>query len=101
MAASKVVLITGCSKGIGQEAALFLARDPQRQFKVYATMRNLAANNDDLKTKAGSTFDDTLFIRELDVTKQETIDKTVKDIVDKEGTIDVLSRYYVRLGFIF
>ena len=93
MAASKVVLITGCSKGIGQETALFLARDPQRRFRVYATKRNLAANNDDLKTKAGTALDDTLFIRELDVTKQDTIDQTVKDIVDNEGTIDVLSMY--------
>ena len=93
MAASKVILLTGCSKGIGQEAALFLARDPQRRFKVYATMRNLAANDNELKEKAGNTFDDTLFIRELDVTKQETIDQTVKDIVDNEGTIDVLSMY--------
>ena len=89
----KVVLITGCSKGIGQETALFLARDPQRRFKVYATMRYLAAYENDLKTKAGITFDNTLFIRELDVTKQETIDKTVEDIVNKEGKIDVLSMY--------
>ena len=58
-------------------------------------MRNLAANSDDLKTKAGSTFDDTLFIRELDGTKQETIDKTVKVVVDKEGTMDVLRMYCV------
>ncbi|XP_072028483.1 retinol dehydrogenase 8-like [Amphiura filiformis] len=87
----QVVLITGSSKGIGQEIALLLARDPQRRFKVYATMRNQSTRQDDLKTKAGSSLDDTLFIRELDVTKQETIDKTVKEIVDSEGRIDVLA----------
>ncbi|XP_072028485.1 retinol dehydrogenase 8-like [Amphiura filiformis] len=85
-----VVLITGSSKGIGQEIALHLAKDPQRRFKVYATMRNQSTRQDDLKTKAGSSLDDTLFIRELDVTKQETIDKTVKEIVDSEGRIDIL-----------
>ncbi|XP_072028486.1 retinol dehydrogenase 8-like [Amphiura filiformis] len=87
---SLVVLITGSSKGIGQEIALHLAKDPQRRFKVYATMRNQSTRQDDLKTKAGSSLDDTLFIRELDVTKQETIDKTVKEIADSEGRIDVL-----------
>ncbi|XP_072028488.1 retinol dehydrogenase 8-like [Amphiura filiformis] len=76
--------------GIGQEIALHLAKDPQRRFKVYATMRNQSTRQDDLKAKAGSSLDDTLFIRELDVTKQETIDKTVKEIVDSEGRIDVL-----------
>ncbi|XP_072029196.1 retinol dehydrogenase 8-like [Amphiura filiformis] len=88
--ASQVVLITGCSRGIGLETALYLAKDPQRRFKVYATMRSMATNQEDLKTQAGKAFDDTLFILELDVTKQDTIDKTVKEIVDKEGKIDVL-----------
>ncbi|XP_072026844.1 retinol dehydrogenase 8-like [Amphiura filiformis] len=85
-----IVLITGCSRGMGQETALYLAKDPQRRFKVYATMRNVDTNRDELKTKAGDSFEDTLFIRELDVTKQETIDTTVKGIVEHEGRIDVL-----------
>ena len=61
-----VVVITGCSKGIGQNIALHLAKDPQRRFKVYATMRDCATKQDDTKTKAGKYFEDTLFIRELD-----------------------------------
>ncbi|XP_049623986.1 17-beta-hydroxysteroid dehydrogenase type 1 [Suncus etruscus] len=36
-----VVLITGCSSGIGMHLALRLASDPSRSFKVYATMRDL------------------------------------------------------------
>ncbi|XP_072028494.1 retinol dehydrogenase 8-like [Amphiura filiformis] len=88
--ASQVVLITGCAQGIGKEITLTLARDPQRRFKVYATMRNLVKRQNELKTEAGSNLDDTLFIRELDVTKQDTIDKTVKEIIDNEGKIDVL-----------
>ncbi|XP_072029953.1 retinol dehydrogenase 8-like [Amphiura filiformis] len=87
---AQIVVITGCSKGIGQGISLTLAKDPQRRFKVYATMRNIATNQEDTKTKAGSYYDDTLFIRELDVTKQETIDKTIKDIFEEEGRIDVL-----------
>ncbi len=93
MSAQIIVVITGCSKGIGQGIALSLAKDPQRRFKVYATMRNVVTNQEDTKTKAGSYFDDTLFIRELDVTKQETIDKTIKEIHEKEGRIDVLGKF--------
>ncbi|XP_004633969.1 estradiol 17-beta-dehydrogenase 1 isoform X4 [Octodon degus] len=38
-----VVLITGCSSGIGLHLAVRLASDPSGSFKVYATMRDLAA----------------------------------------------------------
>lgn len=36
-----VVLITGCSSGIGLHLALRLASDPSQSFKVYATLRDL------------------------------------------------------------
>ncbi|KAM9210056.1 17-beta-hydroxysteroid dehydrogenase type 1 [Dugong dugon] len=38
-----VVLITGCSSGIGLHLALRLASDPSQSFKVYATLRDLKA----------------------------------------------------------
>ncbi|XP_035889818.1 estradiol 17-beta-dehydrogenase 1 isoform X3 [Phyllostomus discolor] len=37
-----VVLITGCSSGIGLHLATRLASDPSRSFKVYATFRDLS-----------------------------------------------------------
>ncbi|XP_006925161.1 estradiol 17-beta-dehydrogenase 1 [Pteropus alecto] len=37
-----VVLITGCSSGIGLHLALRLASDPSHSFKVYATLRDLS-----------------------------------------------------------
>ncbi len=100
------VLITGCSKGFGKEIALYLARDSLRRFKVHATMRNKKTRQDELKTEAGDRLDDTLFIRELDITKQETIDKTIKEIIDNEGKIDVLGKRsildpYVCFLFVF
>ena len=73
MTSRQVVLVTGCSAGIGKDLAVLLARDPQRRFTVYATMRNMVKRQDELKTEAGSTLDDTMFIRELDVTKQDVI----------------------------
>ncbi|XP_072046947.1 retinol dehydrogenase 8-like [Amphiura filiformis] len=53
-------------------------------------MRNMVTRQKELKTEAGNIVDDTLFIRELDVTKQETIDIVIKEIIDKERKIDVL-----------
>ncbi|XP_021563590.1 estradiol 17-beta-dehydrogenase 1 [Carlito syrichta] len=38
-----VVLITGCSSGIGLHLAVRLASDPSQSFKVYATLRDLKA----------------------------------------------------------
>uniref|UniRef100_A0A2R9B606 17-beta-estradiol 17-dehydrogenase n=1 Tax=Pan paniscus TaxID=9597 RepID=A0A2R9B606_PANPA len=39
--ACTVVLITGCSSGIGLHLAIHLALDPSQSFKVYATLRDL------------------------------------------------------------
>ena len=51
--APKVVLITGCSTGIGLEIAVLLASDKEQDFKVFATMRNLA-KKDELEKAAGA-----------------------------------------------
>ena len=90
---AQVVLITGCSKGIGEGIALHLAKDPQRRYKVYASMRNKATRASDIAAKARNLLDTTLFLQELDVTKQDTIDRTVKEIIDKEGRIDILGMF--------
>ena len=95
---AQVVLITGTSKGIGEGLALHLAKDPQRRYKVYATMRNMATRASDITAKAGNLLDTTLFLHELDVTKQDSIDRTVKEIIDKEGRIDVLGMYKIFSG---
>ena len=36
---SQIVLISGCSSGIGLATAVHLAKDAEKRFKVYATMR--------------------------------------------------------------
>lgn len=38
----KIALITGCSSGIRLASAVHLAKDDEKRFKVYATMRNLS-----------------------------------------------------------
>ena len=74
---SQVVLVAGGSKGVGLEAAVRLAQDKEKRFKVYVTTRNLDSSLDHMKTKAGDTYDETLFVRKLDVTQQESVDKIV------------------------
>ncbi|XP_022084064.1 retinol dehydrogenase 8-like [Acanthaster planci] len=87
--APKVVLITGCSTGIGLATAVYLAKEKQHEFKVYATMRNLGSKGG-LEAAAGDTLDKTLFIRKLDVTKEDTISSVVDEILRENGRIDVL-----------
>ena len=57
--------------------------------QVYATVINFQLKVT-LETAAGDTLDKTLFIRELDVTKETTISKVVDEILRDNGTIDVL-----------
>ncbi|MEZ4779299.1 MAG: SDR family oxidoreductase [Flavobacteriaceae bacterium] len=73
---SKVVLITGGSSGIGKAIGEYLH---SKQYIVYGTSRNPAANSNSIFT-----------LLPLDVTKQETITKAISEIIQKEGTIDVL-----------
>ncbi|XP_038072754.1 retinol dehydrogenase 8-like [Patiria miniata] len=87
--APQTVLITGCSTGIGFATALMLAKDKLTRFKVYATMRNLKSKSN-LEKEAGNTLNKTLFIRELDVTKDPTIKSVVDGILRDNGRIDVL-----------
>ena len=80
-----VTLVTGTSTGIGFATALHFAR---RGHRVVATMRNRA--------KAGpleaAAHEERLplVVRELDVTRQDSIDRAVADTVAADGPIDVL-----------
>ncbi|XP_022080934.1 retinol dehydrogenase 8-like [Acanthaster planci] len=85
--APQTVLITGCSTGIGLATAVMMAKDAR--YKVYATMRNLKSKTD-LEKAAGDTLNKSLFIRELDVTKEATIKLVAGEILKENGRIDVL-----------
>ncbi len=73
------VFITGASRGLGLEFARQYAKD---EWKVIATCRNLELA-DELKSIQGK-----LYIREMDVTKKDQIDKITCEF--KEEKIDVL-----------
>jgi len=89
MASPRIVLISGCSTGIGLHTALLLANDPKKSFKVYATMRNLDKKTA-LEEQGNKNLDDTLIIKHMDVSSDESVNRVVKDVFAKEGKIDVL-----------
>ena len=76
---SKVILITGASSGIGYDAAQTLARQGH---KVYAAARRTELM-EPLKA-------DGIMPLSLDVTNEESMQRCVQAVLDKEGRIDVL-----------
>ncbi|RZA25236.1 MAG: SDR family oxidoreductase [Proteobacteria bacterium] len=81
----KVVLITGCSSGVGFHTALKLSA---LGYKTYASMRDLS-KSDKLKAAAKDLSTD-LEIIQLDVQDTKSIEAAVKSVVDREGRIDAL-----------
>ncbi len=75
-----VVLITGCSTGIGRELARVCAEAGDR---VYATMRD-PSKAGDLEALAGVT------ILALDVTDDESVAKAVDEAIRDAGRLDVV-----------
>ena len=79
---SKTIFITGASRGFGKLwAEAFLKRGD----KVAATARNIA-DLDDL----AATYGDNILPVKLDVTKRESVNEAVANIVSHFGGIDVL-----------
>lgn len=76
---SKVILITGASSGIGFDAAQTLARQGH---KIYAAARRTELM-EPLKA-------DGITPLSLDVTDEESMQRCVQAVLDKEGRIDVL-----------
>ncbi len=72
---SKVVFITGASKGIGKVTAEYLH---QKGYVVYGSSRNP-------KPKLYH-----FNLIPMDVTKKDSVKKAIQQIIDKEGRIDVL-----------
>jgi NAD(P)-dependent dehydrogenase (short-subunit alcohol dehydrogenase family) len=73
---TKIALVTGASSGIGQATAELLAR---AGYKVYGTSR-----------RGGDARGRSFAMLSLDVTNDESVDATVRDVMQSEGRIDLL-----------
>jgi len=71
-----IALVTGASSGIGEATAERLA---SAGYKVYGTSRRVAG-------EARQTFE----MLPLDVTQDESVDATVREVIRREGRIDLL-----------
>lgn len=80
-----VVLITGCSSGIGLESALAFARTGDT---TVATMRNLA-KAEPLRRRADDE-DLQIELEELDVCDEASVNDTITKVIRTHGNIDVL-----------
>ncbi|KAL7826828.1 hypothetical protein AOLI_G00320370 [Acnodon oligacanthus] len=83
----KVVLITGCSSGIGLRIAVLLAKDEKRRYHVIATMRDLK-KKDKLVEAAGDAFGKTLTLEALDVCSDDSVRQCINGVKDRH--IDIL-----------
>lgn len=80
-----VVMITGCSSGIGLETALAFARNGDT---TVATMRNTAKAETLQKRAADEGL--TIEVEALDVTDDASVDAAVSRVTERHGTVDVL-----------
>ena len=80
-----VIVLTGCSTGIGLEAALAFAR---RGDTTVATLRNVAKADTLLERAASEGF--TVHVEALDVDDDDSVGRTIGTVVERFGTIDVL-----------
>ena len=92
--ASKIVVVTGCSSGIGLSTAVLLASDKDRRFKVYATLRNLAKKGE-LEEKGRDFLGDTLIIKEMDVCSDDSVNEVIQELLTSHERIDVLSKSFI------
>ena len=81
----KIVLITGTSSGLGLKTSIALA---EKGYKVYATMRNMEKS--DLLENEASAKNVDITLKQLDVCDPTSIKNCVADIIEKEGSIDIL-----------
>lgn len=87
---TKVILITGCSSGIGQLTAQTLARQGHW---VFASMRDIAGHNAQAHNELNGLAERenlNLQVVELDVTDDSSVKDAVKNVINQAGRIDVI-----------
>lgn len=81
-----IVIVTGASSGIGLATSVRLA---EAGHEVYAAMRDLD-RADALRGAATTAGVDAIHLLQLDVTRDESVERAVKHVIDQHGWVDVL-----------
>lgn len=85
----QIVLVTGCSFGLGTNIAMKFAGDPRQCYKVWAAVR--VKEESELITKlAGDFLNKTLFVCDIDLSSKDSIVSTVNTILKTDGRVDIL-----------
>ena len=82
----RVVVITGCSSGIGLESAIMCGK---RGHKVYATVRN-EVRSTQLRERIEKDGLNNIEILEMDVSSTDSVENALSIVVEKNQRIDVL-----------
>lgn len=82
---SKIVVITGTSTGMGKLTALTLAK---AGYHVIAGMRGTKGKNEAVAKELAAIQN--IDVVELDVTSEESVNRAIKQVLEKYGKIDVL-----------
>jgi len=85
---SQVVVITGCSSGVGLYLAIILAES--KKYKVYATMRDVSKNKELVEEAKKRNVADKITVVELDVASDTSAKTCFEQIFKTEGRIDCL-----------
>jgi len=97
MTTRPTVLITGTSSGLGLETALYLA---QRDFEVYATMRDLSRRG--TLDREAARRNAHLQVLQLDVTDQASIQAVVTTVIEQsKGIYGLVSNAGINIGGYF
>ena len=94
----KTVLITGAGSGFGLNMALHLAKEG---YRVIATMRNLEKRELLCNLARGLQLENRIYIRPMDITKEEEVLAAEKWVEEHFGGIDILinNAGYAQCGF--
>jgi NAD(P)-dependent dehydrogenase (short-subunit alcohol dehydrogenase family) len=88
------ILITGASSGFGRNVALELAR---RGWRVFASMRNLEKGEALLADARRLGLQQQVSTLELDVTRQDTIDRALEAVLEQTG--GTLDAHFANAGY--